>query len=297
MEFYSGSANIPLGEKVASAMGKSLSGREIFVFPDGERRVQIEDKVVDKDTVIVQPTSPPVDTNYMELLFLADGLKRSGARSVTAVVPYLGYQRQDHIFRDGEAVSLDVVVHAMESTGIDRFILFDLHSIKIPEVFRVPVTHLSAFPEFAKIISDMGDENETVLVSPDMGGIRRIKQLSDKLSGMPYVTVVKDRDLDTGDVKARSFDGTIRKRAIMVDDMISSGKTMVEAAELLLANGAEEVVAMATHAIFSKEAPELLEKSKITSVIVSDTVFVPKEKQFPKLGIISISEMVAQALR
>jgi ribose-phosphate pyrophosphokinase len=253
--------------------------------------------MVDEDTVIVQPTSPPVDRHFVELLLLTDSLKRSGARSVTAVVPYLGYQRQDHIFRDGEAVSLEVIVQAMEGAGIDKFIVFDVHSIKIPEIFKKPVVHLSALSEFAKVITNQEDRENTVLVSPDMGGIRRIKILSEMLADMPYVTVVKDRDLATGNVTAKSFDGAVKKRAIMVDDMISSGKTMVEAAELLLKNGAEEVIAMATHAIFSHEAPELLEKSRIASVIVSDTVFVPKEKQFPKLGIVSVSELIAQALR
>lgn len=294
MKIYSGSANTLLADSVAKAMQLPVSPREIFVFPDGERRIRVEERVVDEDTIIVQPTSPPVDRHYMELLFLADALKRSGARSVKAIIPYLGYQRQDHVFRDGEAVSLEVVVRAMESSGIDSFVIFDAHSIKIPEIFKKPVTHLSALSEFAKVIDRHTD---TVLVTPDMGGIRRIKILSEMLGGMSYVSVVKDRDLATGDVQAKSFDGEVKKRAIMVDDMISSGKTMVEAAELLLANGAEEVIAMATHAIFSKEAPELLEASRISSVVVSDTVFVPKEKRFSKLSIISVSEMIAEALR
>ncbi len=298
MKIYAGSANLSLAEAVTDAMGETLSEREIFVFPDGERRVRVVGPVVDEETVIIQPTSPPVDRHYLELLFLADGLKRSGARSVTAVVPYLGYQRQDHVFRDGEAVSLDVVVRAMESAGIDRFIVFDLHSVKIAEVFQRPVRELSALAEFAKLIKDRGwDNDEAVLVSPDMGGIRRIKELSEMLDNMPYVTVVKDRDLSTGNVEAVSFDGEIKKRAIMVDDMISSGKTMVEAARLLRQNGAEEVIAMATHAIFSKEAPELLENSLISQVIVTDTVYVPKEKLFQKLGIVSVSGVIAKALK
>ncbi|HEX8932157.1 MAG TPA: ribose-phosphate diphosphokinase, partial [Patescibacteria group bacterium] len=157
MKIFSGSSNKPLAQKIAEVLYLEVSPMEIFVFPDGERRIQIQEKVVNEDCIIVQSTAMPADQNYMELFFIIDGLKRSGAKSVTVVMPYLGYQRQDHIFRDGEAVSLDVVVHALESTGADKVIVFDLHSIKIPEVFNIPVTQLSALPIFADKIREWGN--------------------------------------------------------------------------------------------------------------------------------------------
>lgn len=298
MKIFSGSVNVPLAESIAKSLDIDISPRELFVFPDGERRVQIQENVVDVDCIVVQPTSTPVDQNYMELFFLCDGLKRSGACEVIAVIPYFGYQRQDHIFRDGEAVSLEVIIKFLEAVHVDRLIAFDLHSIKIPELFSIPVSHLSALHLFANVIKENNwQDEETVLISPDMGGIRRIKQLSEFLEGMSFAAVEKNRDLRTGNIEAIAIEGRFGKRAIMVDDMISSGETMVKAAELLVQNGFEEVIAMASHAVFSKDAQETIEQSLITRCIVTDSVFVPEEKRFPKLEIISIADMVAKEIR
>ncbi len=298
MKLFSGSSNRPLAERIAKELHVSLSSLEMFIFPDGERRIRIEENVVEEDTVIIQPTATPGDQNYMELFFIADGLRRSGARLLTAVIPYLGYQRQDHVFRDGEAVSLEVIVKTMEAVGIQKLISFDLHSIKIPEVFKIPVTHLSALPLFAKLIKEKKwDNTDTVLVSPDKGGIRRIKILSEMLGDLPYATIVKNRDLATGFVEAASIDGPIGKRMIMVDDMISSGSTMIKAAELLQSKGTEKVIAMATHPVFSSDAPNLLEDSQISKIYVTDTVYIPKEKYFSKLHMLSVAEMIATELK
>jgi len=198
MKIVSGSSNRPLAEKIATHLGLTLTPLEIFIFPDGERRIQVQESVIEEDCIIVQPTNPPVDTNYIELFLIADALKRSGARDISVVMPYVGYQRQDHIFRDGEAVSLEVMVKAIESLGGQKMIAFDLHSIKIPEVFTIPLKHLSALPIFADCIRKQGwTKEETVLVTPDMGGIRRIKILSELLGDMPYLTIIKHRDLAT----------------------------------------------------------------------------------------------------
>ncbi len=296
MKIFSGTSNKPLAEKIAHALNSTLSPIEIFVFPDGEKRIQIKERVVGEDCIVVQPTSTPVDAAYMELFFIIDGLKRSGARSVTVVIPYLGYQRQDHIFRDGEAVSLDVVVHALEGAGASKVITFDLHSIKIPEVFSVPVIQLSALPLFAKKIKELGDG---VLVSPDLGGLRRINQLSKLLDGRPWIATVKDRDLDTGKIVIKEFEGDksqIKNKVFIVDDMIASGGTIVEAAKLLKENGAKEIYVFATHAVFSHEAPELLQSSIVEKVFVTDSVFISQDKHFPKLHVLSIAEMTAKEI-
>ncbi|MBP6882080.1 MAG: ribose-phosphate pyrophosphokinase [Candidatus Levybacteria bacterium] len=295
MKVISGSANKDLAEKVAKELGISLSPVEIFIFPDGERRIQIKESVLDQDVLIVQPASPPVDTNYFELFFLADAAQRSGARTISAVIPYLGYQRQDHIFRDGEAVSLDVVVKTLQSVGINKVIAFDLHTIKIVEEFSIPMSHLSALPIFADYIESHNWAGlDTVLVSPDKGGIRRIKLISQMLSDMPYAVIEKNRDVNTGHIEMAGITGEVTHRALIVDDMISSGKTIVKAAELLSQNGAEEIYVFATHAIFSDEAPQILEDSSVTKVYVSDTVLVPESKKFPKLEILSIAPHIAK---
>lgn len=349
MKIFSGTSNKPLAEKIALELGIPLSPLDMFTFPDGEKRIRVEERVVDEQCIVVQSTSTPAAENYMELFFIVDALKRSGAAQVIVVMPYVGYQRQDHVFRDGEAVSLDVVVHALERSGAGKVIACDLHSIKISEIFSVPVVHLSALELFADVIARRNDEaipnmvqkeqgiaalpsvarNDEVLVSPDMGGLRRIKKLSEMLDGMDWIATVKDRDLETGSIVVNKiefphtvpqdsssskgenphrevFDSartitTINdlkgRRAFIVDDMIASGKTIIESAKLLKKQGVSEVFAFATHAVFSPEAPELLQNSLIQKVFVTNSVFVPEEKRFEKLEIISIAEMVARVLQ
>ncbi len=310
MKIFSGSSNKLLAQKVAKSLNINLSPLEIFIFPDGERRVRVVDRVVDEDTVVVQSTSPTPDVYYMELFFIVDALKRSGAKSVTAVVPYLGYQRQDHVFRDGEAVSLEVIIETLESIGMDKLITFDLHSIKIPELFSIPIVHLSALSVFAEKIkeitsgkSNFFEFNDTILVSPDMGGIRRIKILSEMLSDMPYISIVKDRDLKTGNIKSNKIDidssqwKKTAKRAIIVDDMISTGRTIDAAVDLLIKSGIQESFVFATHPVFSNSSRNILENSKVSKIFVTDSIEVLKEKKFSKLAILSMSGLIAEELR
>lgn len=314
MKLFSGSSNTPLSEKIAEVLSLSLSPIETMIFPDGERRVKLNESVVEEDTVVIQSTNTPVDQNYIELFFIIDALKRNGAKSVSAVIPYLGYQRQDHVFRDGEVVSLDVMIRFLESLKVDKVIAYDLHSIKIPELFHTKITQLSALPLFAERIqskpfntlvdSDNPDDflKDTILVSPDMGGLRRIEQMSEMLRDMSWIATVKDRDLRTGDITIKAFEGPFSpsdlpgKRALIVDDMISSGNTVVQSAQLLKDNGVVSCDVFATHAIFSEEAPELLQDSSIDRVYVTDTVFISKKKHFPKLHVLSVAETIAKEL-
>lgn len=298
MKLFSGSANKPLASKIAKVQGISVSPIETHIFPDGERRIKLEEDVVGQDVVIVNPTSPPVDNNLMELCFILDAVTRSGAKSTTAVVPYLGYQRQDHIFRVGEARSLEVVVNMIEGAGATRFIGVDFHSIKIPELFSIPVTHLSAIPLFAEKIKEFSsDFTDVCIVTPDMGGIRRIDLLKEELGGnIETVAVEKDRDIVTGGIKASGVHGTVKKTCFIVDDMISSGKTIVQCIEELQKLGAEKFFVMATHAVFSSDAPRLLEGSSAELVFVTDSIEVPEDKKFKKLEIMSLAPLIAEAL-
>jgi len=308
MKIFSGSSNKPLSENIAKHLGLQLSPIELHIFPDGERRIKLNDNVLEEDTVVVQSTATPVDQNYIELFLTIDALRRSGARSVTAVIPYLGYQRQDHIFRDGESVSLKVMIGLLESLHVDRAVVLDLHSIKIPEFFHVPISHLSALPLFAKKIKELSQSltSNMILVSPDMGGLRRIQKMSELLDGMPWIATVKDRDLETGNIdisKIDYFDSGLKevdlggKTALVVDDMASSGETLVGSAKLLRESGVEKIYVFVTHAVFSKEAPKLLQESFISKVFVTDSVLVPSEKVFPKLEIVSVSEMIGNEIR
>lgn len=297
MKIFSGSANEPLAQKIADQIGIPLSAVENHVFPDGERRIKLQDDVVDENVIIVQPTCPPVDSNLMELCLLLDAARRSGARQVAAVVPYLGYQRQDHIFREGEARSLEVVIKMMETAGASSFIGVDLHSIKIPELFNIPVEHISALPIFAEKIKEFTtDFTDTCLVTPDMGGIRRIELLKDLVGDIEFVSVEKDRDIVSGDIQVAEVHGAVKKTCFIVDDMISSGGTIIECINSLSERGAEKFFVMATHAVFSDKAPMLLENCPAEVVFVTDTIVIPEAKRFQKLEVLSVAPLIAQSL-
>lgn len=295
MKIFSGSSNKPLAEEIASQLNLELSQLEIHSFPDGEKRIRVEESLNDEDVVLVQSTNPPVNLNYMELFLLADTLKRNGAKSLTLVCSYLGYQRQDHIFREGEGVTFKTMVKLIETVGVDRLVTFDLHTIKIPEFFKIPVVHLSALPVFSEEIKKLG--KNVVLVSPDMGGIRRIKELS-SMTGYPFATINKNRDLGSGKIELTEVEGEVRgMTAILVDDMISTGKTIAMGAELLMQKGAKGVLGFATHGVFSRDSNEILQKSPFEKVIVTDTIEIPETKRFAKLEVISVSKLIAKALK
>lgn len=296
MLIFSGGSNKELAAKIAADLGLSLGQLEIITFPDNENRVRVIDRVVDEDVVVIQSTGITPNLYYMELFFILDSLKRSGARTITLVIPYLGYQRQDHIFREGEAVSLEVIIRILEELGVTKVISFDFHSVKIPELFKVPVTDLSALPVFADKINEMNKE-DLVLVSPDMGGIARIKKLSELTGNLPFVSIVKNRDLDTGDIESAEINGEVKKRAIIVDDVASTGKTLIAAANLLKEHGVEEVDVMVTHAIFAKNASTEIQESIINKVIVTDSISLPPKRKFEKLEVLSVSSLIAETLR
>jgi ribose-phosphate pyrophosphokinase len=298
MKIFSGNSNKTFAKNVAKDLNLELSPMEIFVFPDKEKRIRIEERVVDENCVVVESTGEVADINYMELFLIINALKRSGAKEIKALIPYFGYQRQDHIFRDGEGVSLEVIAKTLSAVGVTEVLSFDLHTPKIPQLFSVPLKHLSAIPEFVKIIKKELANDDIVLVSPDMGGIRRIKEVSELLGNISFASVVKNRDLATGNIEDSGLEGQVNgKVSIIVDDMISTGNTMAEAADLLLKNGSTKVIAFATHAVFSKESKDILQNSNIEKVYVTDTLEIPEDRKFEKLEIVSVSKVAAEALK
>ena len=298
MLLFSGSSNPSLAKKIAKSMDLGLSNLEIVTFPDKENRVRVIDNVVEQKVVVVQSTGVSPNRYYMELFFILDSIKRSGAEFVELVIPYLGYQRQDHIFRDGEGVSLEVIIKIIESLGVSRVISFDLHSVRIPELFNIPVAHLSALPVFAEKIKEMfPDLSGVTLVSPDKGGIARIEKLSGLLGGLSYASINKNRDLHTGEVESSRIDGNVSETAILVDDVISTGGTLIAATDLLKKNGVKKVYVFATHGIFAGVAPQKLQQSGIEKVIVTDSVEIRANHKFEKLEVISIAPLITLELK
>ena len=291
--------NRSLSDSLGKELGLDVIYPDKHIFDDGEMRMRVEVPVLDEDVFILKSTSQPVNDNFLELLFTIDALKRSGAHKVTAVIPYLGYSRADHVFREGEAVPLEVVIKSLEVNGLDEIILIDPHTIRMSEMFKIPHRMESALPVFAKKISELGLSPEKIsIVSPDMGGIRRVRQLSEMVPGSTYAAINKDRDLENGSIESTHVgEGEIREICIVTDDIISTGDTMVKAVELCLKEDAKVVYIFATQPVFANDAHEKLKNCRAERVYVTDAIEVTEEKKFENLEILSLAPHIAKLIK
>lgn len=307
MKIFCGSSDKTLANKVANYFNVTLSKVEIHKFSDGEKRVRIVERVIDQDCIVFQNRFASADCLYMESFFLIDALKRSRAKSVTLVLPYLAYQRQDHLFREGESVSLEVIRDILNALGLDRLITFDLHSIKTASVFNFEVSHLLANKLFIEQIKNLSAGNQSLLlVSPDGGGVRRVKEIS-RITGIPYVYILKNRDLITGAITAEEKIETIPREwfnaklkiALIIDDMITSGATIAKAAEVMRKNGADKVVSFATHAVFSSGSEKNLKGASLNEVFVTDTLHLnmTMRRKFSNLNILSVDKIIVDCIK
>ncbi len=300
MLLFGDDQNKELSEGLAAALSLPLHFPEITVFPDGERRIRLSESVVEKDVVFLKTASvtPNVDSFIVETAFLIDAIKRSGADSVTGVIPYIPYSRADHVFRDGEPVPLEVVINMFERAGLSKIVFVDPHTIKMQEMFSINVVNLSALSLFAKTIKTLEfDRENAVIVSPDMGGLRRMEQLSQLLNNMPFASIEKDRNYDDGSIKANGIHGEIKKTCFVVDDIISSGRTIVQAVEKLKDKGAEDIYVFATHPVLSEEASHILEKCGAKKIYITDSLPVRQEKRFETLEVLTLAPLLAEALQ
>ncbi len=300
MIFFGDETNRSLSEGLSSILATKLQYPEVTVFPDGERRIRLTNEVVEKKVVFLKTGSVTdnVDSLIVETAFLIDSIKRSGASEVVGVIPYLPYCRADHVFRDGEAVPLEVVIRLFEKSGLSKIVFVDPHTIKMPEMFEIPTVNLSALSLFAEKIKEIGiDPKNSVIVSPDMGGLRRMKQLSEMVGGIPFTSIEKDRDYDTGQIKASGIHGEIKRTCFIVDDIVSSGRTIVQAVEKLIEGGAEDVYVFATHPVLSEEASKILQNCKAKRIYATDAIAIPEKKKFEKLEVITLSSTIAPSLQ
>lgn len=290
--------NKPFSEKVVRYLSTEVIYPEIHIFPDGEQRVRILTKVSEKRVILIKSLSQDVDHNILQFCFLIDALKRNGASFIHAIIPYLGYQRGNHMFREGEAVPLEVIVKCIEAVGVDQITLIDPHSIKILEQFSCPTQILTATALFAKKIRDIeSDISLITLIAPDRGGIRSVRELAARLKGANCAIITKERDKHKGEIKLVKVEGTFRKKCFIIDDMISTGSTVIPVVEYLAEHEVVEIYAFATHGVLSSQASTRLEKSAIKKVFLTDTIDIPDNKKFSKLEVLSIADSVARALK
>jgi len=267
-----GSGNVPLAEAVAASLGVALVQTEVTKFPDGEQHVRLLNSVRGAGVFLIQPTGPPVDSHLVELLLLADAARRAGAERVTAVIPYFGYARQDRRARGREALAARLAADLIAVAGVDRVVAVDVHSHAIEGFFSVPFDHVSAVPLLLREMVRLGLPAEGVIVSPDLGAVKLAERYAKELD-LPVAVVRKTR-LSGAEVAVTGVTGDVRGRApIIVDDMISTGATIVAATEAVIGAGARQgVTVAATHGLFAGDAWERLQGAGLERVIVTDSV-------------------------
>ncbi len=294
---FSGSSNPQLADRVAKELNISLGNVDLTRFADGEARPWIQEDVRDKTVFILQSLSKPIDEYVMELVLMGDAIRRGAPRSMVAIVPYMGYARQDKQNRMGEPVSARVIAKFLEVSQFSELITVDLHNDAIVGFFQVPVTHLSALPLLADEIRSRNIP-DGLIISPDVGGVRRARNLAYELD-LPLVVMEKKRYLDKHD-HSESFQiiGEVKgKHAVVIDDMISTGGTIVECAKSLVEAGATGVTVLVTHGVLSGQASQNLADAPIDEVVITDTIAIPKERQFDTLSQASVAPLIADAIR
>lgn len=288
MKLFSGTSNRPLAEK----LGFPLGNVEITRFIDNECRVFVKEDVAGEEVYVLQSLSVVADQNLVELCLLGQALKGLGAKQVTAVIPWMGYSKQDKAFRRGEAISMQLVAKCIEVAGFDAVLTFDLHSELVLQYFRIPVTELSARTLLAEATRIILVGNDAVVVSPDKGGRSRSETFA-KEQSLPVVYLEKIRS-DDGTVTIHGIRGDVSEKPVIIfDDIINTGETAIKTSEFLQEKGAKEIFFLATHAVLAGNAPSLLQKSDIDKIIVTDTIDIPDDKRFEKLSIVSIAHELA----
>ncbi|MGI6365786.1 MAG: ribose-phosphate diphosphokinase [Bacillota bacterium] len=294
LKIFSCTSNLPLARAIAQHIETSLGAGEVVRFSDGEVSVRIEESVRGADVFIVQSTCHPSNDNLMELLVMIDALKRASAKRITAVIPYYGYARQDRKTRPRDPITAKLVANLLTVAGANRILVIDLHAGAIQGFFDIPVDHMTAVPLLAEHFSNR-DKDELVVVSPDMGGVTRARDMAQRL-GVP-IAIIDKRRPRANVAEIMNIIGDIRgKRAILVDDIIDTAGTITLGAQALLDHGAKEVYACCTHPVFSGPAMERLAKAPIKELVVCDTILLPEEKRLPNIKICSVAELLADAI-
>ena len=292
LKIFSGSSNRPLAEKIAKYVGLPLGKMELGRFADGEINVRIAETVRGHEVYLIQSTSPPVNDNLMELLILIDAFKRASAKMVAVVMPYYGYARQDRKARGRDPISAKLVANLITVAGADRVITIDLHAEQIQGFFDIPVDNLWSFPVFAERIKKM-DLPDIVVVSPDVGGVKRARKFAERI-GAPLAILDKRRPKDNVAEIVHVIGDVEGKTAILFDDIIDTGRSLVEGAKALLRSGAKSVMACATHAVLSKGAVERITDSPIERVLVTDTIHHDSLPE--KFEVLSVAELLGEAI-
>lgn len=294
---FSGSANPGLAQRVCDRLGVALGDAHCGRFSDGECRVFLNESLRGEAVYIIQPTCSPTNDNFMELLLLIDAARRASAKEINVVTPYFGYARQDKKIKPREPVTARLVASLLETAGAGKVFSIDLHAEQIQGFFTIPVDHLYSGPILADFAKNRGyGGNETAVVSPDVSGVARAKNLSEWLDASLVIIAKRRPEPNCVDVieVIGSVDG---KKCLIIDDMIDTGGSVIAGANMLMSKGAKSVSVIASHGVFSGNATERLQDSIINEVTVLDTIVTPVEKMFAKLNILPCDGLIASAIQ
>ncbi|CAL8471508.1 g11050 [Coccomyxa elongata] len=297
LRIFAGTSNPALAQEVACYLGLDLSSIKIKRFADGEIYVQVQESIRGCDVFLVQPSCPPVNDHLMELLVTIDACKRASARSITAVIPYYGYARADRKTQGRESIAAKLTANLLTEAGANRVLAMDLHSGQCVGYFDIPVDHVygdSVLLDY--LASKRISTGDLVVVSPDVGGVARARAFAKKLNDAPLAIVDKRRSAHNVSEVMNLIGDVKDKVAVLVDDMIDTAGTITNAAKVLHAEGAREVYACATHAVFSPPAVERLSSGVFQEVIVTNTIPVPQEKSFPELTVLSVANLLGETI-
>jgi ribose-phosphate pyrophosphokinase len=296
LELMSGRSNPALAEQIAGHLGVELGEPNLREFANGEIYCRYDTSIRGTDVFVVQTHCGPVNDSLMEQLIMIDAAKRASAKSITAVCPYYGYARQDRKSTGREPITAKLVADLLQASGADRVISVDLHSGQIQGFFDVPFDHLVAAPVLEEYLRTRVTD-EVVIVAPDSGRVKVAERYAQQLNA-DLALVHKRRPHGTyNQVEVRHVVGEVEDRhCVIIDDMIDTASTICAAAERLADSGAAEIWAMATHGVFSDPAADRLEKAPISRVVVTDTLPIPKDRQFDKLEVLSVAKIIADAI-
>lgn len=295
IKLFTGSASIELTHKIAEAIKIPVGKSVVRRFSDGEMKIKIEENIRGRDVFVVQSTHPPAD-NLLELLLFLDAAKRASADRITAVIPYFGYSRQDRKDEPRVPISAKLIANLLVSSGANRVLTIDLHAEQIQGFFDIPVDQLYAVPVFLKHFQNCDLKNH-VIVSPDAGRVNRVRGFARRLGpDIPIAIVDKRRTGPNQSVVYNVIGDVSEKTALIYDDILDTGRTLVNAAEALANNGAREILACVVHPLLSGQAMQFVMESNIKKLVTTDTIRIAPEKLSEKIKILSIAELLGEAI-
>ena len=293
LKIISGNANRPLAESIVKNLGVELCQAQITRFSDGEIQVKVEDNVRGADCFIIQPTCSPVNENIMELLIIADALRRASAKRITAVIPYYGYGRQDRKAEPRVPISAKLVANLIVASGVTRVLSMDLHAGQIQGFFDIPVDHLYGTPVFLKYLKEK-KLKDMVVVSPDAGGVERARAFAKHLNS--DLAIVDKRRPRPNEAAIMNLIGDVKgKSAIILDDLVDTAGTLAKVANALKDKGASQVIAAASHGVLSGDALKKIDESALKELIITDSI--PPRGKSAKLKVLTIAPLLAEAIK